>query len=102
VQARDVSAVCLPSRGRSELKLQGYTESLHKRAVEMDVDGMNLRKILRHLKVHQRPAALWVINYAGAVLDLLVPDKVKELDKEELFFIGDKKTAPQYSDNCRL
>jgi hypothetical protein len=69
-----------------ELKLQGYAESLHKRAVEMDVDGMNLRKILRHLKVHQRPAALWVINYADAVLDLLVPDKVKELEKEEPFF----------------
>src|SRR5215211_4441145 len=77
-----------------EPKHQGYPDSLHKRAAEMYVDGMNLRKIARHLNVHHRPVALWVVNHAEALPNARLPDEVKDAEMDELFtFIGDKKTA---------
>lgn len=75
-------------------KPQGYPESLRKRAAEMYVDGMNLRKIARHLKVHHRTVALWVLDHAEALPNAPMPDEVKDAEMDELFsFIGDKKTV---------
>jgi hypothetical protein len=77
-----------------EPKQQGYLESLHKRATAMYVDGMNLRKIARHLKVHHRTVALWVTDHAKALPNAPIPDEVRDAEMDELFtFIGDKKTA---------
>ena len=77
-----------------EPKQQGYPDSLRKRAAEMYVDGMNLRKIARQLKVHHRTVALWVVDRAEALPNAPVPDEVKDAEMDELFtFIGDKKTA---------
>ena len=39
-------------------KPQGYPTSLRKQATEMYVDGGNLRRIARHLKVHHRTISL--------------------------------------------
>ena len=40
-----------------EPKMQGYPESMRKRAMEMYVDGGNLRRIARHLKVAPQTVA---------------------------------------------
>ena len=77
-----------------EPKEQGYPDSVRQRAAEMYVDGMNLRKIARHLKVHHRTVALWVVDHAEALPKAPMPDEVKEAEMDELFtFIGDKKTV---------
>ena len=85
-----------------EPKAQGYPDSLRKRAAEMYtytvrryrcVDGMNLRKIARQLKIHHRTVALWVVDRAETLPNAPMPSEVKEAEMDELFtFIGDKKT----------
>src|SRR5919109_1669713 len=80
-----------------EPKAQGYPESLRKRAAEMYVDGMNLRKIARQLKIHHRTVALWVVECAEALPHTPMPEDVKEAELDELFtFLGDKKTKSTF------
>ena len=80
-----------------EPKAQGYPDSLRKRAAEMYVDGMNLRKIARQLKIHHRTVALWVVDRAETVPNAPMPSEVKEAEMDELFtFIGDKKTESTF------
>jgi transposase-like protein len=72
-------------------KSQGYPASLRKRATEMYMDGGNLRRIARHLKVHHRTISLWVKDHAEALPAAPMPDEVREAEMDELFtFIGDK------------
>ncbi len=74
-------------------KPQGYPESLRKRAVEMYVDGGNLRRIARHLKVAPQTVAIWVTEVAEALPQAPLPEVVKDAELDELFtFIGEKKT----------
>ena len=80
-----------------EPKLQGYPESLRQRAAEMYVDGMNLRKIARQLKVHHRTVALWIVDRAETSPHAPMPPDVQEAEMDELFtFIGDKKTESTF------
>ncbi len=80
-----------------EPKSQGYPASMRKRASEMYVDGGNLRRIARHLKVHHRTVALWVTNQAEALPAAPLPTEVKEAEMDELFtFISDKKTESTF------
>jgi transposase InsO family protein len=66
---------------------------MYQRAIEMYVDGMNLRRIARHLGVHHRTVSLWVRVRAEQLPDPPVAGEVKELKMDELFtFIGEKKT----------
>ncbi len=70
-----------------------YDETIRRQAVQMYVDGMNLRRIGRHLGIHHRTVSLWVQAYAASVADPPVPEEVKEAEMDELFtFIKDKKT----------
>ena len=70
-------------------KKQGYPDSLRKRAMEMYVDGGNLRWIAHHLKVAPQTIAYWVTNLAGALPNAPLPEEVKEAEMDELFtFIG--------------
>jgi transposase-like protein len=81
-----------------EPKQQGYPNSLHKRAMEMYVDGGNLRRIARHLKVAPRTVALWITDIAEALPNTPLPEEVKEAEMDEMFtFIGDKKTESTFS-----
>ena len=80
-----------------EPKPQGYPESLRKKAAEMYVDGGNLRRIARHLKVAPRTVALWVTDAAEALPNTPMPTEVKEAEMDEMFtFIGDKKTESTF------
>jgi len=77
-----------------EPKTQGYPESMHKRAMEMYVDGGNLRRIARHLKIAPQTVADWVSDLAEALPSAPLPNEVKEAEMDELFtLIGDKKTG---------
>lgn len=59
----------------------------------MYVDGGNLRRIARHLKISPQTVSLWVTDRAEALPQAPVPQEVKEAEMDEIFtFIGDKKT----------
>ena len=80
-----------------ERKPQGYPASLRKQATEMYVDGGNLRRIARRLKVHHRTISLWVKEQAEALPVAPMPEEVKDAEMDELFtFIGDKKTESTF------
>jgi len=81
-----------------EPKAQGYPESLRKRAAEMYVDGMNLRRIARQLKIHHRTVSLWVTDHAEGLPNAPMPEEVRDAEMDELFtFIGEKKTESTFS-----
>ena len=81
-----------------EPKAWAYPEEVRRKAIEMYVDGMNLRRIARHLGVHHRTVSLWVKAQAERLPDPPVPAAVKEAEMDELFtFIGDKKTKSSSS-----
>jgi transposase-like protein len=74
-------------------KPRGYSEELHQQALRMYVDGLNLRRIGRHLGIHHQTVANWVNAYASQLPEAPVPEQVKTAELDELFtFIGDKKT----------
>jgi transposase len=80
-----------------EPKKQGYAESVRKRAMEMYVDGNNLRRIARHLKVAPQTVAYWVTEVAEALPRAPLPGAVQEAEMDELFtFIGEKKTKSTF------
>ena len=80
-----------------EPKQQGYPESVRKRAMEMYVDGNNLRRIARHLKVAPQTVAYWVTDVAEALPKAPMPEAVQEAEMDELFtFIGEKKTKSTF------
>jgi len=76
-----------------EPKKQGYPESVRRRALELYVDGNNLRRIARHLKVAPQTVAYWVTEVAQTLPRAPVPEVIREAEMDELFtFIGEKKT----------
>jgi transposase-like protein len=75
-----------------------YPEAMRKKALQLYVDGRNLRRIARHLGVHHRTVSLWIQAQAVQLPDPPVPNQVKEVEMDELFtFIGDKKTKSSSS-----
>jgi transposase-like protein len=75
-----------------EPKIRGYPEELRKQALQLYVDGMNLRRIGRHLGIHHRTVSLWVKAHAASLPEVPLPAEVKEAEMDELFtFIGNKK-----------
>jgi transposase-like protein len=75
-----------------------YPEEVRQKAIQLYVDGMNLRRIGRHLGVHHRTVSLWVQAAAAQLPDPPVPAQVKEAELDELFsFIGEKKTKSSSS-----
>ena len=76
-----------------EPKPHGYPKRMRKQAAEMYVDGGNIRRIARHLKVAPQTVAFWVSDVAEALPQAPMPEEVREAEMDEIFtFIGDKKT----------
>ena len=74
-------------------KQQGYPDEIRKQALQMYVDGMNFRRIGRHLGLHHRTVSLWVKAYATKLEKIPLPEDVKTAEMDEMFtFIGEKKT----------
>lgn len=73
-------------------KSQGYPDHVRQQAIRMYVDGMNFRRIARHLDVDHKSVINWVTAYAAQLPDAPVPDDVNNAEMDELFtFIGTKK-----------
>ena len=76
-----------------EPKQAGYPKELRRQASRMYVDGMNFRRIGRHLGVHHPSVINWVNAHAETLPDAPVPDEVEVVEMDELYsFIGHKKT----------
>src|SRR5512136_3234685 len=76
-----------------EKKPHSYSAEIRQKAVQMYVDGINLRRIARHLGVNHQSVANWANAHAEKLPAAPVPDKVEKAEMDELFtFIGDKKT----------
>ena len=76
---------------------QGYALSVRQQAVQLYLDGMNFRRIARHLKVNHQTVINWINAHATTVpTPPPLPDtKPTIVELDELFtFIGDKKTKP--------
>jgi transposase-like protein len=71
---------------------------MRQKAVQMYVDGINLRRIARHLGVNHQSIANWAKAHADKLPAAPVPEKVENAEMDELFtFIGDKKTGSTLS-----
>ena len=80
-----------------EPKPWAYDESVRRKALALYVDGMNLRRIGRHLGIHHRTVSLWVKAQAAGLSQPPVPEEVKEVEMDELFtFIGEKKNESTF------
>jgi transposase-like protein len=82
------------SKYTPEPKPRGYPEEIRRQALQLYVDGMNLRRIGRHLGIHHRTVSLWIKAYAASLPEAPMPEGVKDAELDELFtFIGGKKTG---------
>ena len=78
-------------------KVRGYDDAVRKQAIRLYADGMNLRRIGRHLKVHHRTVSLWVQAHSESLPDAPVPEQVKTAELDELYtFLMDKKTGSTF------
>jgi transposase-like protein len=81
-----------------EAKRQGYGTEVRMQAVRLYADGMNLRRIARHLKVNHQSVANWVNAYAARLPSASPPETVDIIEMDEVFtFIGEKKTRSSSS-----
>jgi transposase-like protein len=81
------------SKYTPEPKVHGYGNEMRRQALQLYVDGMNLRRIGRQLGIHHRTVSLWIKASAARLPDAPVPEGVKTAEMDELFtFIGGKKT----------
>lgn len=72
-------------------KQHGYPDEVRKQALQLYVDGMNMRRIGRHLGVYHRTISLWVKASAANLSETPVLKEVKTAEMDELFtFIGNK------------
>ena len=64
--------------------------------MRMYVDGMNFRRIARHLGVHHQTVINWINAHSATLPDAApIPTEVTVIEQDELYtFIGDKKTTP--------
>jgi len=76
-----------------EPKLAGYSDEIRLQAVKLYVDGLNLRRIARHLGVNHQSVANWVNAYAAQLPAAPEPERVETIEMDELHtFIEHKKT----------
>lgn len=76
-----------------EAKEQGYPDKLRQQAVQLYVDGMNLRRIGRILGVNKQSVANWVKAHADQLPSPPMPSTPDTVELDELFtFVGKKKT----------
>jgi len=78
-----------------EPKQQGYDEQIRQQAVKLYSDGMNFRRIARHLGVNHQSVINWVNAYSAQLpAQPPQPADVGVVELDEVFsFIGEKKTG---------
>ena len=76
-------------------KDRGYSDEVRQRAVEMYVDGNNLRRIGRQLGVSPQSVANWVKAHTAQLPTAPQPNEADVVEMDELHtFIERKKTKP--------
>lgn len=76
-----------------EPKVHGYGDDIRRQALQLYVDGMNLRRIGRQLGLSHCTISLWIKASAASLPNTPMPKEVKSAEMDELFtFIGNKKT----------
>jgi transposase-like protein len=75
-------------------KQQGYPDSVREQAIQWYVDGMNLRRIARHLGLVHQTVANWVKAHADTLPPQPpLPTTVTVVEQDELYsFVKAKKT----------
>ena len=68
-----------------EPKQHGYPDEMRKQAVQMYIDGMNLRRIARHFGIHHRTVSLWVQASAASLPEAPVPKEVKTAESNSVW-----------------
>lgn len=77
-----------------EPKERGYPDEVRIQAIRMYVDGINYRRIGRHLKVHHTTVIHWVKAFAAQLPEAPLPEELHTIELDELFtFIETKKNA---------
>ena len=71
---------------------QMYNDGMRLQAVKLYIDGMNYRRIGRHLGVDHKTVMHWVKAYVDQLETAPQPGEVVKAEMDELFtFIGSKK-----------
>jgi len=77
-----------------EPKEQGYTDAIRQQALQLYVDGLNLRRLGRILGVNKQSVANWVKAHSEQLPNAPVPTTPDTVELDELFtFVGKKKTS---------
>lgn len=77
-----------------EPKARGYSDEVRLQAIRMYVDGINYRRIARHLNIHHTSVINWVKAFAAQLPDAPLPENSHTIELDELFtFIETKKNA---------
>jgi transposase-like protein len=91
-------AVCSARLNILQTPNLGYPKEVRRKALQLYVDGVNLRRIARPLGHHHRTVSLSVQAQADKLPDPPVPSEVKEAEMDELLtFIRDNKTKSSSS-----
>ena len=79
-----------------EAKAQGYSQAIRQQAIQLYIDGMNFRRIARHLGVVHQTVINWVNAYIATLpREAPQPEHVTTIELDEVFtFIGSKKNEP--------
>jgi transposase len=73
---------------------RGYTEAMHQRAIQLYLEGTNLRRIGRLLKIDHMTVAAWVQQHADGLPAAPGPQTSATAEMDELFtFVQAKKTS---------
>jgi transposase-like protein len=82
------------TRYTPEPKERGYPDEIRLQAIRMYVDGINYRRIARHLNVSHVSVINWVTAFAAQLPDAPLPEDLHTIELDELFtFIETKKNA---------
>jgi len=75
-------------------KPRGYPKELRQKAIQMYVDGLNYRRVARHLNISHQTVYDWVRQSAEKLPPPPQPNQVTTAELDEVFsFIGNKKTG---------
>jgi transposase-like protein len=78
-----------------QAKRRGYPEALHQRAIQLYLEGNNLRRIGRLLGVTHMTVADWIRQHTDALPAAPGPQDSAQAEMDELFtFVQAKKTSP--------
>lgn len=82
-------------RYTAEPKEQGYSDAIRLRAVQMYLDGGNLRRVARQLGVNHQSVANWVNAHVAQLPAAPLPNQIETIEMDEVHtFIEHKKTKP--------